>query len=172
MNILRALGFPLIGLASIIGAGRLHAAEAVEQIHALTEDHPVPVILRKGESISTKLSFRPPVEITITAKVDERNLIIGYAADKIIFNWDGSEPTQLRVEGGPASGKHKTGAGSIPINRYVEIRWTVTADKQSISVDGGGRWAYPADYSTLNRPITVSATTSRVTVRSIKVKAL
>ncbi len=147
-------------------------AEAVEQIRALTSTRSVPVVLKNGDVIATQAAFRPPVEITITAKVNSKNFIMGYAADQIIFNWDGPEPTQLRVNGGPAAHKHKTGAGLLPTNRYVQIRWVVTATSQSIFVDGEGRYNRADDFSAVNRPITISCKDSTVTVRSIKVKPL
>lgn len=120
------------------------------------------MLLKDGDVISTKASFHPPVEITVTAKVDQKNLIIGYAADQITFNWDGPEPTQLRVEGGPAAHRHKTGAGLIPTNRYVNFRLVVTASRQQIFVDKGGRYSHDGDYSTINRPIRDFAAGQRI----------
>ena len=148
-------------------------AEAVEQIKKLTEARATPVVLKNGDIITTLASFKPPVEITITAKVDSKNFIMGYAADQIIFNWDGPEPTQLRVEGGPDAHKHKTGAGLLPVKRYFQIRWVVTAKSQEIFVDGDGRYSRAGgDYTAIDRPITISCKDSTVTVRSIKVKQL
>src|SRR5580698_6122245 len=83
-----------------------------------------------GQRLSTGCSFRPPVEITVVAKTDSTNLRLVYAADQIIFNWE-LDPTQLRVDGGPANGRHKRGAGGIPVNQFVTVRWIVTASNQS-----------------------------------------
>ena len=47
------------------------------------------------------------------AKTDSTNLRLAYAADDLVFNWE-SDPTTLRVNGGPANGKDKKGAGAIP----------------------------------------------------------
>ena len=162
----------LVILHFLVRADSTVAAEAVEQIHALTDIRSVPVTLKDGDIISTKAAFRPPVEITIAVRVDSKNLIIGYAADQITFNWDGPEPTQLRVEGGPAAHKHKTGAGLIPTNRNAQIRWVVTNTRQQLFVDKSGRYSHDGDYSTINRPVTVSCKNSKVTVYSIKVKQL
>ena len=100
----------------------LAADEAVEHINALAQTRSgTPVALKGTETISTKATFQPPVEITIEAKTDSTDLRIGYAADQVIFNWRDMK-NQLRVDGGPANGKHKSGAGLIPTNKYVTIR--------------------------------------------------
>jgi hypothetical protein len=146
---------------------------AVEYITALTGDHQgIPVKLKKNGSITTKASFSPPVEITIEAKTDSTNLRLGYAADQLIFNWE-RDRNQLRVDGGPAAGKHKFGAGNIPVNKYVTIRWLVTPTAQSVYVNDELRFEDTGNYSGINRPISVfSAAGSEVTVKSIKVKDL
>jgi len=168
-----ALRAALCLLLPLVSQGPVISAEALEQIHALTEARATPVVLKNGDIITTLASFKPPVEITITAKVDSKNFIMGYAADQVIFNWDGPEPTQLRVEGGPDAHKHKTGAGLLPVKRYFQIRWVVTEKSQQIFVDGdGGYTRGGGDYTVINRPITISCKDSTVTVRSIKVKQL
>jgi hypothetical protein len=42
---------------------------------------------------------------------------------------------QLRVDGGPADGRHVDGAGHVPQNSYVSIRWDVTPEHQAIYVN-------------------------------------
>jgi hypothetical protein len=147
--------------------------EAVEHISALANGRfGKPVRIDKDSSISTKALFKPPIEITIEAKTDSTNLRLGYAADQVIFNWE-MDRSQLRVDGGPAGGQHKFGAGAIPTNRYVTIRWVVVPTKQSIYVDGELRYEHSGDYSKLERPVSIfSAKGSEVAVRSIKVKQL
>ena len=131
-----------------------------------------PVKLKKDGAISTKASFKPPVEILVEAKTDSTNLRLGFAADQIIFNWE-KDRTQLRVDGGPASGKHKFGAGQIPTNKYVVVRWVVTTKKQSVYVDNQLRFEHEGDYSHIEHPITIfSAAGSEITVKSIKVRPL
>ena len=145
----------------------------VEHISALTDGHTgSPVKLKKNGVITTKATFEPPVEILIEAKTDSTNLRVGYAAGQLIFNWE-NDRTQLRVDGGPAAGRHKFGAGVIPVDKYVVIRWLVTPKKQSVFVDGQLRFEHSGDYSHLNNPVSVfSAAGSGVTVKSIKVKKL
>ena len=145
----------------------------IEQMSALTTGRQgSPLKLKKGEAATTKATFKPPVEILIEAKTHTTNLRIGYAARQVIFNWEhiGDE---LRIDGGPAGGKHKGGAGAIPRDKYVVIRWLVTPTKQSIFVDGQLRYEHEGDYSQIDNPVSVfGAEGSEVTVKSIKVKQL
>jgi hypothetical protein len=160
-----------------IGAG-LYAVEVnkpndeFDHINALRDKGKgSPVRLKGHDSISTRATFQPPVEITIVGKTDSTNLRIGYAANEVIFNWEGNHH-ELRVDGGPANGQHKPGAGTIPTNKYVTIRWLVTAGKQMIYVNDELRFEHSGDYSKLNNPITVTSSGSEVTVKTIKVKAI
>jgi hypothetical protein len=130
------------------------------------------IVLKGGDRFNTPGTFRPPVEITIVAGTDSTNLRIGYAADQVIFNWE-RDRDQLRINGGPANGLHKAGAGSIPTGKFVTIRWIVTPDHQAIYVDDELRFEHSGDYSHINRCVTVfPAVGSTVTVKSITVKSL
>jgi hypothetical protein len=130
------------------------------------------IILTSKDRLSTPGSFQPPVEITIVAKTDSTNLRIAYAADQVIFNWEGNDQ-DLRVDGGPAGGKHKSGAGAIPTDQYVAIKWIVTSKKQSIYVGNELRYEDKGDYSHIDNCVSVfSAGGSKVTVKSIYVKRL
>jgi hypothetical protein len=127
-------------------------------------------VLKGSDRLDTPQSYQPPVEITVVAKTDSTNLRLGYAADQVIFNWEGNK-SQLRVDGGPADGLHKAGAGRIPAKKYVTVRWLVTKTHQAISVDGKLRFEHDGDYSQINRPVSVfPANGSTVTVRSVVVK--
>jgi len=129
-------------------------------------------VLKRDEHFNTPQAYRPPVEITVVAKTDSTNLRLGYAADQIIFNWE-INPSQLRVDGGPANGLHKDGAGRIPMNKYVSVRWVVTTTHQSIYVDGKLRYRHDGDYSQIDRPVTVfPANGSTVTIKSVTVKPI
>lgn len=146
--------------------------EDFDYINALTEKGKgSPVKLKRQDSISTRETFKPPVEITIVGKTDFNNLRIGYAANQVIFNWEGNR-NELRIDGGPANGLHKPGAGTIPAKKYVTIKWVVTADKQAIYVDDKLRYEHSGDYSKINNPISVISNGSEVTVKTIKVKRL
>jgi hypothetical protein len=147
-------------------------AEFVEHISARIEGgQGTPARLKNG-SITTKATFKPPVEIVIEAKTDSTNIRLGYAADQMIFNWE-RDRAQLRVDGGPANGKHKFGAGMIPTKKYVTFRWVVTPTKQTVYVDDQLRFEHSGDYSKIDKPISVrSAAGGEVLVKSIKVKQL
>ncbi len=130
------------------------------------------IVLDEDDRLVTPINFKPPVEINITAKTDSTNLRIGYAADMVIFNWE-ADPKQLRVEGGPASGKHIRGAGLIPTDKFVTVKWIVTDHQQSIYVDGHLRFMDVADYSDVEKPVCVfPAVHSTVTVKSLTIKRL
>ena len=130
------------------------------------------IVLQGDDRLSTPGTFRPPVTINIVAKTDSNNLRLSYAADQVIFNWE-DNPTQLRVDGGPADGHHRDGAGAIPSGKYVAIRWVVTPKHQAIYVDNELRFEHSGDYSGLNRCISVfPAVGSIVTVKSINVEAM
>ena len=151
---------------AIIGLCGLLLAGIVLTVFELTK----PKILKGNERLSTPQSFRPPVEIAVVAKTDSTNLRLAYAADQIIFNWEMNQ-SQLRVDGGPANGLHKDGAGRIPKGKYVTVKWVVTTTHQAIYVDGGLRYEHQGDYSQINRPVTVfPANGSTVSVKSITVK--
>jgi len=146
----------------------------VEHINMLAGDARViggKVTLKGTDRLTTKASFHPPVEIDITAKTDSTNLRIAYAADQIIFNWEGC-PAELRVDGGPAGGKHRAGSGQIPRNKFVTVKWLVLPTKQQVFVDGDLRFEHQGDYSQVLRPVSVFCYESRVTVTSIRVRSL
>ena len=129
-------------------------------------------VLRGNASFNTRQAYRPPIEIIVVAKTDSTNLRLAYAADQIIFNWEGN-PYQLRVDGGPANGLHKDGAGHIPKNKYVTVRWVVTTTHQSIYVDGQLRYRHDGDYSQIDRQVSVfPANGSTVTLKSVTVKPI
>ena len=129
------------------------------------------IVLTSRDRLTTPGTFRPPVEITIVAKTDSTNLRISYAADQVIFNWE-LNGQELRVDGGPADGLHKANAGAIATNKFVNIRWIVTAKKQSIYVDRELRFDHSGDYSQIDRPVSVFAADSKLTVKGIAVRQL
>ncbi|WP_038164146.1 hypothetical protein [Verrucomicrobium sp. BvORR106] len=144
----------------------------VEHIGKTNEQYKaVPVTLKGTEKLTTQATFRPPVQITITAKTDSTDLRVGYAADQVIFNWR-DVPHQLRVDGGPANGQHKTGKGIIPANKYVIIRWVVTSTSQAIYVNEELRFEHSGDYSAINSPVSVFSDSSKVSVKSILVQEI
>ena len=155
--------------AAMLGLGGLLAAG----ILALAILHFTKVTVLKGNArLTTPQAYQPPVEITAVAKTDSTNLRLAYAADQIIFNWE-LDKSQLRVDGGPADGLHKEGAGQIPANQFVTVRWVVTKTQQAVFVDGRLRFVHEGDYSEIHRPVSIfPANGSTVTVKSLTVKRL
>lgn len=130
-----------------------------------------PIVLKKREVISTVESFKPPIEIEMVAKIEGLDLRIGYAANQMIFNWE-VRPNELRIDGGPADKIYTPKMGEFPMKKFAVIRWVVTEDRQTISVDGKQRFEHRGNYSSIDRPITILAHGSEVTVRSIKTRRL
>jgi hypothetical protein len=160
---------PTLKRAALAGACLLVAtvvtASVLVKINRVT-------VLKGSDRLETPQSYRPPVEITVIAKTDSTNLRLGYAADQIIFNWE-MNPWQLRVDGGPADGQHKNGAGHIPRGKFVTVKWMVTTNHQAIYVDNQLRYENSGDYSGIDRPVSVfPAGGSTVTVKSIKVRPI
>jgi S1-C subfamily serine protease len=148
--------------------------DAVEQIpDGLVGEHgDTPIRIWRDEVLMTKDSFRPPIEITIVAKTDSTNLRLGYAADQVIFNWEVDE-NQLRIDGGPADGQHQMNKGHIPKNEFVTIRWVVTKTQQSIYVNDDLRFQNSADYSNINKPISIFGSHGSILrVESLKTRQL
>ena len=92
------------------------------------------LVLTGDKKFITSESFTPPVEITVVAKTDDKNLRLGYAADQLIFNWEMND-SELRVDGGPTGGKHRPGAGRIAKDTFVTVRWEVLPFVQRVFVD-------------------------------------
>jgi serine/threonine protein kinase len=125
--------------------------------------------LQEGDRISTGEKFKPPVAFRVVAQTNSTNLRFGYAADQIIFNWEG-RLDQLRIDGGPAGGRNKDGAGSIPANTWVTFDLVVRKDSMSIAVDGEPRYSTRADFSKVNQPLSVfQGSLATVEVKSILV---
>lgn len=164
----------LLPLLFAFSLSSLHAEEkeGEEHLSKLVEKRKgSPISINPRESVRTAARFQPPVEIIVVGKTESTDLRLGYAAEQMIFNWENNQH-QLRVDGGPAGGKHKMGAGLIPANRYVTIKWVVLPNKQSVYVDDELRYEHEGDYSALNEPVTVFAHKAKVSLKSIKVKKL
>jgi hypothetical protein len=127
------------------------------------------IVMHGHDRIDTVDAFAVPVTFKITAMTHSDNLRIAYAADAIIFNWNFNED-QLRVDGGPAAGRHLAGAGRIPKNQWVEIVLRVQPDSMAISVDGEQRYLTKADFSHVNQCLSIFPWDgSVVAVKSVKV---
>ncbi len=128
-------------------------------------------VIENCDLLQTRDTFRPPVEITIVAMTDSTNLRMSYAAEQVIFNWEMGR-SDLRIDGGPARGRNTSGAGGIPVNTYVTIRWDVRPNEQRIYVDNKLRFLHVGNYARINNPVSVYPYKSKVTVKSITVRPL
>ena len=130
----------------------------------------VSIELKDNVRATTKENFTPPVEFVIVARTDTtsgNDIRIKYAADQIIFNWAGN-PNELRIDGGPANGRHMGGFGRIPVNRWVQIKLQVLTDSLNIYIDGKQRYHTDADFSKIDEPLSISpATGCNVKIGSI-----
>jgi hypothetical protein len=166
---------PLLIIALSIGLVGCAAPSSGQRSARLSRDAIVSkqgFVLAGSDHLTTPGTFRPPVDISLVAKTDSTNLRLAYAADQVIFNWE-LDPKQLRVDGGPANGLHKAGAGNIPIGTYVKIRWVVTPMHQAIYVGNELRFEHEGDYSHLDQCVSVfPGAGSKVTVKSLQVKQL
>jgi hypothetical protein len=143
-----------------------------EKLNKVSPEAQEGIVLKGKDRYDTPESYRPPVEITLVAKTDSTNLRMAYAADQLIFNWELNE-SELRVDGGPATGQHRENAGRIPVDEYVTIKWIVTPGSQEVYANGELRFAHNGDYSQIDRPVSVfPAWGSTVTVKALEVKRL
>jgi len=126
------------------------------------------LVLTKGSSISTGISFRPPVTFQLRVMTDEKDFRIGYAADQIIFNWEDNKD-QLRVDGGPVNGKHKKGVGRLPARRWVNIDLVVNPDEIVLNVDKTEIYRVKANFSKVDQPLTLRASNGEVAINSITI---
>jgi hypothetical protein len=125
------------------------------------------IVLTGQQRLVTERKFHVPAEFKIVAMTDSTNIRFGYAADQIILNWE-EDPNCLRIDGGPASGRHKNGAGKVPTNQWVEIVLNVQPDSLAITIDGQKRYMTKADFSAISDPLWIGpAVGSVVKVKSV-----
>ena len=119
----------------------------------------------------TARKFKPPVAFQFAAMTNEADFRIAYAADQIIFNWEGNRD-ELRVDGGPASGRHKQGAGRLPVGKWVTIELVVTEDELTLKVDGEERYRTSADFTTVDQTFSAHATGGNVAIKDLRMLPL
>jgi hypothetical protein len=125
------------------------------------------VTLNPGQMIATSQTFRPPVTFQIIALTNVNDTRIAYAADQIIFNWE-MDHNQIRVDGGPANGRHKQGVGQLPANQWVGIELTVTQSAMIIHINGAEIYHEDADFSDINQALSITAHNGWVKLKSVK----
>jgi hypothetical protein len=129
-----------------------------------------PIILGSDGEIASKDKFTPPIEITYVVMTNSTNIRFSYAAEHIIFNWE-VDRSDLRIWGGPASGKHKPSAGKVPANEFVTIVQTVLPNEMRLSVNGIERATWKADFSKVDNQIRIWGGKGRtISVKEITVR--
>jgi hypothetical protein len=127
------------------------------------------IVLKKSRTESRD-SYAVPVEIEYVCMTDSTNIRLAYACRHLIFNWEVNR-SALRIDGGPANGKHRPGAGEIPTGEFVTIRQVVEKDSMSVFVDDELRATWRADFSAVDSPIAVFSTHgATVTVKSVRIR--
>jgi len=129
-------------------------------------------IVVKNQRTTSADSYSVPLEIEYVCMTDFSNIRLVYACKQLIFNWEVNR-NELRIDGGPAGGQHRPGAGAVPIGRFVTIRQRVEEDKMSVFVDDKPRASWKADFSAVNSRISVfTGFGSTVTIKSVKIREL
>lgn len=126
------------------------------------------LVLEQSMSISTPRRFTPPVDFRMVLLTNDNDTRLAYAANEIIFNWE-MRPTEFRVGGGPANGRHKPGVGELPANRWTAVEMKVTATDMTLWVDGHQIYQTAADFSQINQPLRITAHRGQVQVHSVSV---
>jgi clan AA aspartic protease (TIGR02281 family) len=127
------------------------------------------IVVQGAERILTAKSYAPPVAFTIVARAEKNSLRLAHAAEYIIFNWE-DNPDHLRIDGGPAAGRHEEGAGRIPTDDWVTIELKVLPNEMVITVDGAERYRAKADFSKVKAPLSLfTYRDGRFVVKSVSV---
>ncbi len=132
--------------------------------------------IQKETLVPTKREYTGPVEIVMVARTELENIrVLAHRGSCVIFNWE-LNPKQLRVH--RPDGNNRLESGSIataPVtplkaNTWYTLRWRLTAEGMSVSVDGKVVFAEQRAYD-LSAPsrITVKAATSQVDVKEFSV---
>jgi hypothetical protein len=127
------------------------------------------VVLKNSDAIASTEKFKPPVAFNIVAKLDSNNLRLGYIASKIIFNWEMNN-ADLRVDGGPADGRHMPGAGKLPVSEWVNLDLIVEPNCMTIWVNGKPRYITYADFSNSLDVLKIYTYDATVRIKSVTVR--
>lgn len=125
------------------------------------------VEISQGRRVRSRETFKPPIAFRIIAQTDSSNIRIKYAATQIIFDWE-VNPSELRVDGGPADGRHQKGAGYIRPGNWAQIDLVVLPDTMTIAVDGQERYRTSADFSEIDQPFGLFTTGNAI----VQIKSL
>ena len=126
------------------------------------------ILLRWSDRAQTPETFKPPVAFKIVAMTDSTNIRLAFLTS-VIFNWE-MRRDDLRIDNGPLAGRHKKGAGAVPVGKWVEIDLEVQPDGMIIRVDGEERYREKADFSRVEQPLQIFTLDTTIAVKSVKVR--
>lgn len=126
------------------------------------------ILLTQGQRIETPKHYKVPTTIRMIIMTKVNDIRIGYCADQMIFNWE-MRATEFRIDGGPASGKYKPGAGHLPAAKYVAVEFVVQKNELVIYVDGKEYYRQAADFSSINNAISITAHSESMRIKSLEV---
>ena len=124
------------------------------------------IALPRKATLQTADSFRGPVAFRVQLMTDGTDTRLRYAAKWIIFNWEGHKD-ELRIDGGPAGGRNKSGAGLLPANEWTTLDLIVRPDEMVISVDRVERQHVKADFSSVDQPFAIVPIRGDLRVKSV-----
>jgi hypothetical protein len=149
----------------VAGAPASAAVELLPTMQLIGEAKAVgdAVALTSRSRLTTKLKFKPPVTFRLVLLSDTKDVRLAYGMDQLILNWE-MNADELRLDGGPAGGRHQKGMGRLPANKWTTVELTVKPDEMVLTVDGADRLRTKADFSKVDEPFSL---TGEVRVRSI-----
>jgi hypothetical protein len=122
----------------------------------------------EGKTMHSKPEFSPPISFRIIAKTSKTNIRIDYIT-RFIFRWE-CDNKQIRVDGGPFDGDHRTRIGNLPVDDWIIFDLMIS--KRSMSVWRNNEEVFFAKAAALDKfklPIGVSlADSSLVSVKSVR----
>ena len=145
--------FTQTGLVTYIAVAENNEINELIGPHTTIKDNTL--VVSNKEYLTSKSSYRPPVQIDVVAKTDSNDLRVEYAAGKIVFSWGGNKD-QLFICDGLLGTKYIDGQGFVEPNKFVRVTLIVTNDTAIIAVDGKVRYTTKADFSAVNEPVKIS----------------
>jgi len=127
------------------------------------------VHVQPGLPLATSCLLSPPIKLKATVKASKGNLRLLAGADQIIFGWE-INPGELRIDGGPANGRHLAKQGRIPTNSFFVVEQEITDKMMVVKIDGKERAKWFGDFSKIREQAGMfAAGNSQLTVRECKV---
>lgn len=126
--------------------------------------------LRSG-TLMTPTEATVPFQLDVIAMTDSNNLELGFGRGLIVLNQEngGGELVVLRPDDGTIFGLD--GKGSIPVNTFVHIRWTVTDTVCQLVINGEERANIPGKYAGIKSAIRIFPSNgSTITVKAVALK--